>query len=269
MQLILRCSPAQRDRESLCLGGIRKVMNLRNGNAVTGIVERSTKEGSWVAVGYFGVYLASLFVTLESESAHWLTLVLFPLVLATAFEGRGRAGSGRLSQVLGSLGLVRGNLGKGLWWSVGLGLLLSGLQVAVSARADAVWQLIVTGKALYLFPLTFILMLLTAGFTEEFFFRGFLQSRIATLTRSNWAAVPIVALCFGVYHLPYAYFNTRWPSAGDWGLAWQAALGNGIPGGLLLGAMFVLTRGNTLACVVLHALINTAPAMTMIKFSGS
>lgn len=232
------------------------------------IIGRSSRTGAWVALVYFGAYLASLFATVESERTHWLTLVALPLALAAAFQLRDQQGRISFATVMASLGFSRGNLGRGLWWAAALGLAISILQVWGSNRAAAVQELVVTGKALWLFPLTFLLMLLTAGFTEEFFFRGFLQTRVAALVKSNWVAVGIVALCFGVYHLPYAYLNTNWPSAGDWGLAWQAALGNGVPGGVLLGAVFVLTRGNTLACIVLHSLINAIPAMTMIKFSA-
>jgi membrane protease YdiL (CAAX protease family) len=218
-----------------------------------------------MAVGYAVIYLTSLFATVESERTHWITLVLLPFLVAVAWPpAAGRS----LSAVLATLGFRRDNLSRGLWWAVGLGLLISVLQVWGSDRAAAVQELIVTGKALWLFPLTFVLMLLTAGFTEEFFFRGFLQTRVARLTGSRWWAVGIVALAFGLYHLPYAYLNTRWPSAGDWGQAWVAAMGNGVPGGLVLGVLYVLTRGNTLACVLLHSLINAMPAMTMIKFSG-
>jgi len=192
-------------------------------------------------------------------------MVALPLLIAIVFQP---AESRTVSGVLGTLGFRRGNLTRGLAWAVVLGLAISVLQVWGSDRAAAVQELIVSGRALFLFPLTFVLMLMTAGFTEELFFRGFLQTRVAVLIKSKWLAVLVVALLFGVYHLPYAYLNPRWPSTGDWGLAWTAALGNGVPGGLILGALYVLTRGNTLACVVLHSLINAVPAMTMIRFSG-
>jgi membrane protease YdiL (CAAX protease family) len=192
-------------------------------------------------------------------------MVALPLLIAIVFQP---AENRTVSGVLGTLGFRRGNLTRGLVWAVVLGLAISVLQVWGSERAAAVQELIVSGRALFLFPLTFALMLMTAGFTEEVFFRGFLQTRVAVLIKSKWLAVLVVALLFGVYHLPYAYLNPRWPSTGDWGLAWTAALGNGVPGGLILGALYVLTRGNTLACVVLHSLINAVPAMTMIRFSG-
>ena len=224
-----------------------------------------SRRGSWIAMGYFAIYLASLFVTLESERMHWLTMVALPLLIAIVFQP---SESRTVPGVLATLGFRRGNLTRGLVWAVVLGLVISTLQVWGSDRAAAVQELIVSGRALFLFPLTFVLMMMTAGFTEEFLFRGFLQTRVAVLIKSKWLAVLVVALLFGVYHLPYAYLNPRWPSTGDWGLAWTAAMGNGVPGGLILGALYVLTRGNTLACVVLHSLINAVPAMTMIRFSG-
>jgi len=39
-------------------------------------------------------------------------------------------------------------------------------------RNEAIVEIFRSGRALYLFPLTLLLMLATAGFTEEFFFRG-------------------------------------------------------------------------------------------------
>ena len=97
---------------------------------------------------------------------------------------------------------------------------------------------------------------------------GFLQTRLEVLTRSRVAAVILASICFGLYHLPYAYFNPAWPSAGDWGAAWISAMGQGVPGGLLLGTLYLVSRRNVLACAVLHSLINALPAMTMIRMGG-
>ena len=77
-----------------------------------------------------------------------------------------------------------------------------------------------------------------------------------------------MALLFGVYHLPYAYFNPFWPSAGDWSAAWVAALGNGVPGGLVLGTLYVKSNRNLVPCIVLHSMIGAFPAMTLLKFGG-
>jgi membrane protease YdiL (CAAX protease family) len=142
------------------------------------------------------------------------------------------------------------------------------LQVTLFGNRQEILALVESGRALWLYPLMLLLMFGMAGFTEEFFFRGFLQTRLEVLTRSPWTAIAIVTVMFSLYHVPYAYLNPMWPSAGDWGLAWQAAFSNGVPGGLVLGALYTLSGRNLVPCIVLHSMINAAPAMTLIKFGG-
>jgi len=60
-----------------------------------------------------------------------------------------------------------------------------------------VLDLLATPRAILIFPLTFVLMALTAGFTEEFFFRGVLQTRLARALRSRAAGVVAAAQLFG------------------------------------------------------------------------
>jgi membrane protease YdiL (CAAX protease family) len=121
---------------------------------------------------------------------------------------------------------------------------------------------------LWALPVAFLAMLLTAGFTEEFFFRGFLQTRLTALSGSRLVGLAASALLFGVYHVPYAYLHPNWPTHGDLGAAIGSAMGQGGIAGLLLGALYLVSRGNLLACVVLHAGVNAAWVMTMIKFGG-
>lgn len=219
----------------------------------------------WIALSWFAIYLAWLFWSLESELMHWLTMVAVPLCIAVLSLPPGRRG---VRAALASFGLRKGNLRRGLGWALLIGLLVTVFQTFWGSRADGIQELIRNGRALFLFPITFLFMMLTAGFTEEFMFRGFLQTRLERLIRSRWLAVIPTSLLFGIYHLPYAYLYQRWPSYGDWGDAWIAALGNGVPGGLLLGGLYVVSRGNLLACAVLHSLINAAGAMTLIRFGG-
>jgi membrane protease YdiL (CAAX protease family) len=227
--------------------------------------QTSPRDG-WIALSYFLLYWTFLFLRQESESGHWLTLVLIPIAIAFLSLPAGRRS---LGTALASLGLQRGNLRGGIGWALAAGGLLTVFQVFFGGQADAIQDLIRTGRAVWLFPMTFLLMMALAGFTEEVMFRGYLQTRVETLLDSRWWAVVVTSVLFGLYHLPYAYMNPRWPSHGDWGAAWIAAMGNGVPGGLVLGALYVVSRGNLLACVVLHSLINAAPAMTMIHFRGS
>jgi membrane protease YdiL (CAAX protease family) len=153
----------------------------------------------------------------------------------------------------------------GLWWAVAVGLAVSGLQLVLSRNSGEILNLFSSGKAFYLFPLSVVLMLFTAGTTEEFFFRGVLQTRLQMRLRSNIAAIAVTSVLFGLYHLPYAYLNPRWPSHGNWPEALGAAFGQGVPMGLILGFIYARTKNNLVACALVHALINSFPAMLFIK----
>ena len=48
----------------------------------------------------------------------------------------------------------------------------------------------------------------------------------------------------------------------------SSAFSQGGIGGLILGAVYVKAKNNLLACIVVHALINTLPGMVMIKFGS-
>lgn len=219
----------------------------------------------WLAPAYSLLYLAYLFWSLESELAHWGTLVLLPFLLVALLNPRRER---PVSSALASMGLEKGNLRGGLGATLLLGVTLGLLLLKMSRSGPAAMEAFRNGSALYLFPLAFGFLLVTAAFTEEFFFRGFLQNRLEALAGSRWWGVLLGSVLFGLYHLPYAYLNPRWPSAGDWGAAWASSLGQGIPAGLILGGLFLYSRRNLLAPVFLHALVDTFPAMGMIQSGG-
>jgi membrane protease YdiL (CAAX protease family) len=218
---------------------------------------------SWGALAYFALFLAYLFLHQESELHHWGTMVVLPFLLIWAVR---RGSGGTLGSTLAGFGLKKGNLTRGLGLTLALGVAIGFVQVFASRSGPAVLEAFANGRAVWLLPLAFLLTLGLAGFTEEFFFRGFLQTRLERLTGSRTWGLVIASIFFGAYHLPYAYFNPNWPSAGDWGAAWSSALGQGIPGGLILGGLFLFTRKNLLACIILHALIDAFPVMGMIRF---
>ncbi len=220
---------------------------------------------SYVVVGYFAVYMVYLFVHPESEFEHWLTLVAVPFALLFAFQRRKMPGWS-LGRTLASVGFRRGNLTSGVAWAIPLGLVLSGLQLAVSRNRVEFLEIVSSGRVLYLFPLLFVFLLFTAGFTEEFFFRGVVQTRLARSLRSNLAAIAVVSFLFGLYHVPYAYLNPNWPSHGDLQAAIIAAFTQGIAGGLVLGIVYWRSRENLIAPILVHTLINVFPGMTQIRF---
>lgn len=221
----------------------------------------------WLAPAYFAVYLGYLFYSLESELAHWLGLVTVPaLLVAVTLRTAGKPAG--FAAVLRTFGLERNRLRSGLPPAIIVGMALGAAQLVISRQRDAFLELVTSGRALWMLPLALAFTLLTAGFTEEFFFRGFLQNRLEQITSSRLAAVVLASLAFGVYHLPYAYLNPHWPSAGNWSAAWSAAMGQGFVGGLILGAVYLKGGRNLLAPIVVHALIIAFPASTMIHFGS-
>jgi membrane protease YdiL (CAAX protease family) len=227
--------------------------------------EPDIKQQALWALVYFALYLGYLFLSLENEFLHWFSLVALPIALIVLFQRR-KLGLWSVKTALRTVGLRRGNLTTGIWWAVGVGLALSALQLVLSRNSGEILNLLSSGKALYMFPLSVVLMLFTAGTTEEFFFRGVLQTRLQQRLRSNIYAVVITSVLFGLYHLPYAYLNPHWPSHGNWPDAFGAAFGQGVPMGLILGFMYTRTKNNLIACILVHALINSLPAMLFIKF---
>jgi membrane protease YdiL (CAAX protease family) len=226
-----------------------------------------TTRESAAALAYLAFYLAFSFWSPGSEMRNYLTLVAGPLLLVVLLRASDPPHC-RPSPVLASFGLRRDNLRTGLLWALVLGLLIGMFQLTQRSAGPELWELIRTGRALYLFPLAAVFGLLTAGFTEEFFFRGFLQTRIERLTGSAWMAVLLATVAFGLYHVPFAYLNPNWPTAGDFPAALRLGMMEGGLGGIILGGAYVLWKRNLLACIVLHGMIDAVPIMTMIKFGG-
>lgn len=230
----------------------------------TGITTRE----SVTAIAYFAAYLAFSFWSPGFEMRHYLTLVAAPLALVILLRVRDPV-TRRPAPVLASFGLRRGNLKTGLVWALVIGLAIGLFQLTQRRAGPELWELIRTGRALYLFPIAAGFGLLTAGLTEEFFFRGFLQTRMERLSGSPWVAVLIATVAFGLYHVPYAYLNPQWPTAGDFPAALRLGMVEGGLGGIILGTTYVFWKRNLLACIVLHGMIDAVPIMTMIKLGGS
>lgn len=223
------------------------------------------KLDTWLSLPYFAAYLAYLFWNPESDYLHWVTLVALPLLIVWVVQPRSTRG---IASVLDSFGIRKGNCRSGILVATALSVLVCVFQLFGSRFSKDIWEIIWSGQVVYLLPLALLLLLLTAGFTEEFFFRGFLQTRIELLAGSKWLALVVTAVCFGLYHVPYAYLNPNWPSAGDLFAAFVSAMGQGIAGGLVLGGLFLVSHRNLLPCVILHSAINAFPAMTLIRSLG-
>ncbi|MHB1326154.1 MAG: CPBP family intramembrane glutamic endopeptidase [Thermoleophilia bacterium] len=225
----------------------------------------SRKEASF-ALAYFAIYLTYLFLSQENEELHWLSLIILPSILLFVIQRRARKSRWTVREMLATVGLAKSRLKNGILLAIIAALGLGMLQLVFSDQREEIWAKITSGKIIIALPITFIFMLLTAGFTEEYFFRGILQTRIVRLIKSRFWGVAVVSILFGFYHLPYAYFNPNWPSHGDWPAALGLALGDTIPMGIALGIVYEKSKNNLLACVIMHSLFNALPAVAMINF---
>ncbi len=216
------------------------------------------------SLAYFAVYFTYLwnFINIENEWLHWVTLVSLPAAGLWIVSGAPRDRLG-LHQLLASVRLSRIMLGRGLWWAFGIGIALGTSQVMLSHHRLEIWSYLINGKFVYAFPAALFLMLVTAGFTEEFFFRGVLQSRLGEWLRSKMFGNLAASMLFGLYHLPYAFLKTSWPSHGNLGAAIAEGVLPSAVVGFILGAVYNRT-GNLLAPVIVHSCFNAVWAMTMI-----
>jgi membrane protease YdiL (CAAX protease family) len=232
--------------------------------------ERTRREAAF-AGAYFAALLVYLFFHPESELEHWLSLVLVPLV--GLWLVRGRPGLGAL---LVSLGLERGRLLRGLGWSIALGILIQGVQFLNPGNRVGVAEVLARPWG-WVFPIVALpFLIVTVGTTEEVFFRGILQRRFTDAWGAEgWRAdawgIGLATLAFILYHVPYAYLNPQWPSAGNLLHAFQLATVNGAMGGIVLGLVYVKSGRNLLAVILLHAMVNWVPGtilVSQVKFGG-
>lgn len=215
---------------------------------------------------YFAVYFVYLWFSRENEFFHWITLVLVPLVAVMIIK-KIKEKSWNTRETLAECGFVRDNLKNGILLGVGVGILGSFLQLFISDSRVRFWEMLANGQIWIALPLALLFLLMTAGFTEEFFFRGILQSRLANWWRSEKFALAVSSALFGIYHLPYRYLGSNSLMAGDLRLSLLECLWCGLAG-LVLGFVFCKSKRNLLAVILCHTLIDLLPAASMFHFSN-
>lgn len=203
---------------------------------------------------------------LANEFAKWVWFVILPILVLFLLRGRLRG----LAGLLRSIGLRRQGLGKALLLGLlGYAAFVPALPFLLPAtQIDRLKEILEQPvQFALLLPASFLLSLVTAATTEETFFRGILQSRLSRLVGSELRSCLVTAFLFGVYHLPYAYFSSSWPTHGNLLWAVSSVLAEQMMMGLILGVLWLRTH-NIAAPVLLHALVNTIAIMTMLKFGG-
>lgn len=111
-------------------------------------------------------------------------------------------------------------------------------------------------------PICFIYLLFDAGLIEEFFFRGFLQSRLSALLKSTTGSIIVSSIIFGLVHSPGLYLR----GAGSEGIEEQLpfsffsayTLVYMSTAGLFLGIIYNKTK-NLWLVMAIHAAVDLLP----------
>lgn len=162
--------------------------------------------------------------------AGWWLLTGLLLALVLFWEGRPLSSIGIRQPSISTVGwgigaFIVGVLAFGFTFPLvdafGLGTTVEGIEWLVQFP---VWLLIVTA--------------VTAGFTEEVMFRGYLLERVGELTGALWIGAVISAVVFTLVHIPL------------WGVGGALQIGVWT---IVVTVLYVKTR-NLWACIVMHVL---------------
>ncbi|MGQ0531867.1 MAG: lysostaphin resistance A-like protein [Caulobacteraceae bacterium] len=110
-------------------------------------------------------------------------------------------------------------------------------------------------------PLGYLWMTLEAGVTEEFLFRGVLQTRLTAWFDSAWAGVFATSLLFGLAHAP-GLFMRGGPGVDGWSTDPLQVIAHTIaalsPVSLTFGLIYAPTK-SLLLVILLHGLVDVLP----------
>lgn len=163
--------------------------------------------------------------------------------------------------------LLRAGLSGRKFWRtlIVLGLIILALLCVISPSLRNIAETGAGAEVLaWAAPATFIWMSLEAGLTEEFLFRGVVQTRLGAFFRSGAAGVLITSILFGVAHAPGLFFRGG-PAVDGWSADPLQVIAYTIavlaPMGLLFGLIYARTK-SLLLVVLLHAAVDVLPNMS-------
>lgn len=230
-------------------------------------IPRPTVEGL-LALEWFSAFFVASMVTHDSsifgnEGNKWIWFVILPVSGIWLVERSHRS----FKETFLSVGIKLQGIDKALLLGL-LAFILMCPVIIVSlspTQTDKLQDLMnYPMKLAVMIPVGFVLMLVTAGFTEEVFFRGILQARLSRWLENDIRGCLLAAFLFGIYHLPYAFFDVSWPTYGNWLWAVTAVITEQMVAGLLLGILWMRTH-NLAASVLCHTLINTIAILTSMN----
>lgn len=248
------------------LSGI--VLALTNKRVPEPIVNVYPQAQLWSILIWYGLVILLAAITLANGVelvngfTNWFFLMLVPLGLLHLTRRSGLP----LRDTLRSVGITRANRKDAIRLAIVIIPLSVPLLYVVGDQQRAGIQMIfnIPMKAGLSFLISFILALFIAGFVEEFFFRGVLQSRLAAYLGSEWRGLLIASLLFGLLHLPMYFFSPFEPTHGNLFWSVTSVITEQAVAGVLLGVLWLKTH-NLIGPVLLHTFIDAIAMMAMLR----
>jgi uncharacterized protein len=158
-----------------------------------------------------------------------------------------------------------GLVGRKFWRTlVVMGAIILGLLAVISPSLQNIAATNTRAAALaWIAPVSFVWITIEAGLSEEFLFRGVVQTRLSAFFRSAWAGVIVTSVLFGLAHAP-GLFLRGGPGVDGWSTDPVQVLAHTIavltPISLLFGLIYARTK-SLLLVVLLHGLVDVLPNM--------
>lgn len=210
---------------------------------------------SWYLL-YFALAMISITckINIINEATNWLFLVLLPLlILAKLKKGKFKEA---FKEALGEIGLRRMDKKTGINTLL-VCILYFAVLMFMFGLGDEKLVMADLPKMFLRLPVFFGLMFLTAGFTEEFFFRGIVQRCVANSLKHPYIAIVFTGVLFGLYHFPFAYY--LWDqTAGSVMDSLKAILTEQAVTGCAMGLIYHKGNKNLWSSIILHAFVNAS-----------
>lgn len=186
-------------------------------------------------------------VNIINEASNWLFLVLFPLLIIVQLKKE------KIIEILKEIGLKRMEI-KQIIKILLLCLIYMGVISLVFCLGGETFNI---PKMLIKFPVYFCVMLFTAAFTEEFFFRGIVQRYLMNSLKRPYIAILLAGVLFGLYHFPFAFYQWE-ETAGSVVNSLKLIMTNQAVSGYAFGFLYYKSNKNLWSSIILHAFTNAA-----------
>ncbi|OGU56475.1 MAG: hypothetical protein A2V66_05765 [Ignavibacteria bacterium RBG_13_36_8] len=213
---------------------------------------------------YLLAFIICLFIFPDLEYVQWITLVIVPFTLLFFLQRKNLlTPSFKLSLAL--FGLKRNNISNGIIGSMLLGLVICIIQYVFIFRNIVTFNILESLQVFLILPIAFLLLIFLGAFTEEFFFRGIIQTRIVRIIRSKTIGVVFTALLYAVFRIVPHPFTLEPSILPFFDSQILSSFLEGLTIGILLGHVYVKSDENLISAVLLNAFIYLLPTMLFIQ----